>query len=132
MVFLKGVAIWGVIILAEMLHGTARVLFLQPYVGDFRARQIAVFTGSGMILALAYATVRWLGATRRASLLGVGVLWLVLTLAFELFLGRVLLGYSWQRIGSDYNLLAGGLLPFGLLVLTTAPLLAAKWRGILQ
>jgi hypothetical protein len=38
---------------------------------------------------------------------------------------------SWSRIASDYNLLRGGLLPIGLLVLTAAPLIAAKIRHVL-
>ena len=38
---------------------------------------------------------------------------------------------SWSRIASDYNLFQGGLLPIGLLVLTAAPLIAAKFRHVL-
>ena len=37
----------------------------------------------------------------------------------------------WSRIAADYNLLRGGLLPIGLLVLTAAPLIAAKFRHVL-
>jgi len=36
---------------------------------------------------------------------------------------------SWKRISSDYNVLAGGLLPFGMLVLLLSPLIAGKIRG---
>jgi len=36
----------------------------------------------------------------------------------------------WSRIASDYDVLRGGLLPIGLLVLTAAPLIAAKLRGV--
>ena len=59
-----------------------------------------------------------------------GLIWLVLTLAFEILFGRFVAGASWERLWSDYNLLQGGLLPIGLLVLTVAPLLAARWRGV--
>jgi len=53
-----------------------------------------------------------------ATYLGVGLLWLVLTLGFESVLGRLVLGYSWARIAAEYNLLKGGLMPTGLFVLT--------------
>jgi hypothetical protein len=56
-------------------------------------------------------------------------MWLFLTLAFELFLGRTVFGYSWERLASDYNLLEGGLLPIGLLVLTFSPIIAARIRS---
>ena len=52
-----------------------------------------------------------------------------MTLLFELSLGRFVLGYSWERILSDYNLPKGGLMGFGLLFLLFAPRLAARLRG---
>lgn len=129
MVYLRGLMVWGLIILAESLHGIARTLLLESYIGDFRARQIAVFTGAAIILGIACLFVRWLRAKGIAELIGVGLLWLGLTVAFELVLGGVVLKLSWQRILSDYNLAEGGLLPIGLLILTLSPLLAAKLRG---
>jgi hypothetical protein len=62
-------------------------------------------------------------------LLLVGLLWLFLTVAFEVLFGRFVAGLSWERIASDYNLLSGGLMPLGLLVLFLSPMIAAKLRG---
>jgi hypothetical protein len=126
----RAVAIWGGIILAEVAHGIARVLILEPIVGDFRARQIAVFTGSAIILGIALASIRWLRPSSPREALGAGAIWLALTLTFEILFGRFVAGASWDRLWSDYNLLQGGLLPLGLLVLTMAPLGAAHWRGL--
>jgi hypothetical protein len=53
--------------------------------------------------------------------------WVVLTVGFEITLGRAL-GYSWERIASDYNITEGGLLPLGLVIMTLAPLIAARLR----
>ncbi len=131
MALLRGLLVWVIIMVAEVLHGTARVAFLEPSIGDFRARQIAVFTGSAMILALAIALVRWIGARSVRQWIGIGLLWLGLTLAFEVLVGRLVMGYSWERLASDYNLREGGLLPVGLLVLAVAPLVAAKVRGVI-
>jgi hypothetical protein len=131
MLLLRSLAVWLALMGAEVLHGIARTAFLAPRVGDFRARQIAVFTGSVLIFAITLAFVRWLRPARASQALGIGVLWLGLTLSFELFLGRVVLGLPWERLASDYNLLQGGLLPLGLLVLTLSPLLAGKLRHVL-
>jgi hypothetical protein len=127
---LRAIGVWVLVIVAEVLHGIARTLLLSPLVGDFRARQIAVFTGSIIILALAVTFIRWIRPSDVREAVYVGVLWLVLTLTFEIAFGRLVVGASWDRIASDYDLLRGGLLPIGLLVLTAAPLLAAKWRGV--
>jgi hypothetical protein len=75
--------------------------------------------------------VRWLGARSVYQLMGVGLLWLVLMLGFEIGFGRFVMGYSWERIGSDYNIFDGGLLPIGMVVLAAAPLIAAKLRRLI-
>jgi hypothetical protein len=119
-----------VLIFAETLHGITRRILLVPYVGDFRARQVGVFTGSVIFFAIALASVRWIRATRASQLLGVGVLWLLLAVAFEVSFGRFVLFYSWKRVASDYDLFGGGLLPLGPAVLTASPLAAGKLREL--
>ena len=56
----KAIAIWLVLIVAEIVHGVIRGILLVPYVGEFRSNQIGVFTGSPIIFAIAVAFVRWL------------------------------------------------------------------------
>jgi hypothetical protein len=127
---LRGVAVWVCIILVEVLHGIARTVFLAPVIGDFRARQVAVFTGSILIVLVAMLSINWLRPANTREALWVGIVWLVLTLTFEITFGRLVAHASWARIASDYDLTRGGLLPIGLLVLTAAPLIAAKLRGL--
>ena len=124
--------IWLVIILAESIHGILRTIFLEPFVGDFRARQIAVFTGALFILIIAFVSIRYIRAANQRQLIAVGFLWLVLTVGFEIVLGRAVMKVSWERILSDYDIAAGGLLPFGLIVLTLAPLIVSALRKKLQ
>jgi len=126
----RGFAAWCVIIVAESLHGTARELWLKPLVGDFRARQMAFFSGMLLILSISVLFVRWFQAGSPRQFLKIGLLWLVLTLAFELCLGRFVLDYSWARIWEDYNLMKGGLMGFGLLWMLIAPLFAARLRRL--
>ncbi len=123
---IRSLAVWLLIIVAEIVHGILRAIVLVPVVGEFRSNQIGVFTGSAIILAITYFTIRWIGATSRTELLLVGAIWLVLTVAFEVLFGRFVVGLSWKRIASDYNILNGGLMPLGLLVLLFSPMIAAK------
>lgn len=126
----RAVIVWLIIIVAEFLHGIARALFLAPYVGELRTRQIGVFIGSLIILAIAIASVRWIGAVTKGQLLGVGVLWLILTLSFEILFGKFVMNHSWQRLLSDYNPAEGGLLAIGMLLLMLSPLIAARVRRL--
>ena len=127
--WLRAVAVWVLLMSAEIVHGVARTLFLAPAVGDFRARQLAVVSGSLLMLAITCLTIRWLQPRATRSLVTIGVMWVVLTLAFEIGLGR-LVGYSWNRIASDYNLLHGGLMPLGLGVMAMAPWIASRFRRL--
>jgi hypothetical protein len=127
---IRSFIVWLAIIVAEVFHGVVRAAVLVPQVGDARARQIGVLTGSVIILALAVAFVRRLGATSRRQLFVIGVLWVVLTVIFETVFGRFVLGASWQRLLSDYNPAEGGFLGFGMLFLALAPFLATRIRCI--
>ena len=40
------------------------------------------------------------------------------------------MGLPWERLAADCNLLEGGLMPLGLLVLFLSPLIAAKVSGV--
>lgn len=128
-VAVRGLVIWLVLIAAEIVHGILRAILLMPFVGEFRANQIGVFTGSVIILAIAYFTIRWIGTQRPNELLLVGSIWLLLTMAFEVLFGRFVVGLSWERIASDYNMLKGGLMPLGLLVLFLSPMIASNLLG---
>jgi len=131
MVYLKGFAVWLIIICTEVMHGAVRGIYLEPVVGDFRARQIAVFTGTVIIFTISLITVKWLRAVRKNQLVTVGVIWLFLTLAFEIIFGYYVIGYSRDRILSDFNLLEGGLLPLGLAAMTLSPFVAGKLRKVI-
>jgi len=120
---------WFLIIIAESLHGTVRQLFLAPVLGDLPARQIGVLIGSLLIFGIAWWSIFWIGAQTFKKQLNTGLAWVVLTVLFELLLGK-LLGYSWERMLSDYQLREGGFMGFGLLFMLFSPALAAKLRRL--
>lgn len=128
-VLVRAVAAWLLIILAESLQGVLRRLFLVSWIGLQRASQVGVLVAIVLIAIVAVASARWIGLRRAGSLLMVGALWVMLTLAFEIGLGRAL-GYGWDRIFADYDLTRGGLMPLGLLAMLAAPLVAARVRGM--
>ena len=132
MVILKSVLVWLVFILAESLNGAARIFWLIPLLGDRFAHQISFVIGSLLILTIATLFIRWLKAEKSWQLLSIGLAWLLLTVLFEIGLGRFVFAYSWEQIAADYNLLQGGLMPIGLVLLVLSPFIATKIRGILS
>lgn len=126
---LRPIAVWLLMMLAESLHGTLRVLFLVPRIGDMPARQVGVFTGSLILFSITWLCIRWMRIATTPGLLAVGALWVLLTTAFEFTLGRLAFGLSWERILSDYDLPHGGLMPLGLLMMALSPWLAHRLRA---
>ena len=88
-------------------------------------------TGSLLIFAITWLTIRWLRLRGRRELIATGALWVVLMLAFEIVLGRAVFGFAWDRIGAEFDPSRGGLMLFGFAALLLMPLVAARLRGLL-
>jgi len=125
----RAFAIWVLMMGIETVHGVLRTTLLVPRVGDVPARQIGVFSGSLLVLAVTYLSMGWLRLDRGRERIAVGILWALLTLAFELVLGRLVLGYPWSRLTADYDLAHGGLMSLGLLVMIFAPSIAGAFEA---
>lgn len=128
MFLLRALVVWLVIIAVETVHGILRTLLLVPMMGDFPARQISVFTGSLLIFGVTLLFINWIAARTTLQLLMVGTIWVLLTILFEITLGRLVLDLSWDRITEDYDITRGGFLGFGLLFMAVSPLLATRFR----
>ncbi|MFN7289466.1 MAG: hypothetical protein ACK5YR_18120 [Pirellula sp.] len=129
MFLLRAFAVWLFIIAVETVHGILRILLLVPMMGDFPARQLSVFTGSLLIFGVTLFLINWIAAKKNLQLIVVGVLWVALTVLFEITLGRLVLDLSWDRITEDYSITRGGFLGFGLVFMALSPLLAARMRS---
>lgn len=130
----RAAVVWLGIVVAEVLHGVLRSIFLVPYVGLHRSNQIGVFSASLIILVIVRFSIGWLlkaePEARPGRLLAVGAAWTVLMLVFEWSAGHYVFGRTWDQLAQDYRLAQGGLLPLGMLVLWLSPLIAARrWRS---
>ena len=127
----RAIGIWLTLIAVESIHGVMRRLFLELQLGDLRARQVSVFTGAVLIMLVFWFTLKWLGPQPVRRWWTFGLLWLALTLMFEIGLGRAT-GMSWDRILSDFDPSRGGLLALGMLVILVGPRLLAQRRALIQ
>lgn len=127
---LRSLAVWLLIIVAESIHGTLRTLFLEPVLGGPAARRLSVFTGVLLIFAVTYLCIKWIGESRSKGLIAIGLGWVFLTVIFEIALGRLVLGLTWERLLADYDITNGGLMGIGLILMALVPLATARLRGI--
>lgn len=124
--------VWILLMSVESVHGFLRTIWLTPAVGDFTARQIAVFNGALLIFMITYLLIQKMKVKTNQECIIIGISWVTLTLFFEIGLGRLVFYASWERIFSDYNILHGGLMPVGLLCMLFTPLFAAKLKGVVK
>jgi hypothetical protein len=119
----RGAAVWTGILLAANVNGALREFLLRPSLGPRAAPVVSTVLLCGLILLIARLSVGWIGPVGAPAAWRVGILWLVLTLAFEFLAGRFLFGNSWERILSEYDVTAGRL---WVLVPVTA-VIAPRW-----
>jgi hypothetical protein len=103
------VLLWIPMLLLAVANGALRELWLRRSFGELRAHQI-----STLILLLLFAV--YIGAVVRlrppaspGQAFTIGLVWLGLTLAFELLFGHYVSGQPWNALLRDYDVLAGRL-----------------------
>ena len=124
----KPVAAWLLILLLAVLNGGLRESVLVPALGLPAAYMLSGILLSACVLTVAIALAGWmkLGDARRS--LAVGLLWFLLTVAFEFGFGRLVQDRSWSQMLDAYTFRDGNIWPLVLLVTFLAPLVAAVVR----
>lgn len=127
----KAIAVWTGILLLAIANGALREAVLIPKLGASVGLVLSGILLSVLIVGVAYFSLPWLGTRRPSHLWGIGIGWLLLTLAFEFFFGRWQ-GKSWSMLLEAYTFKGGNLWPIVLLITALAPTLAARLMRALQ
>jgi len=90
-------------------NGTLRELWIRKHTGELPAHQI-----STIVLLLLFGVYTWVivrvwPPESADHAITIGLLWLLLTLAFEFLFGHYASNLSWSALLHEYNLLAGRL-----------------------
>jgi len=117
--FVRALLVWLLIIFVESAQGALRRALARPEL-DFAIRQVSVLISVVIIFAITWILMRWMRPGSRTAALAVGAMWLGLTLAFEVALGRAL-GLRLDQILVDYDVTRGGMMPLGLLAMALTP-----------
>lgn len=102
----------------------------SPRWGEAAGHIASTITLCLVILGVAGLTIRWIGPGTGWAAFLVGLLWLILTTAFEFLAGHYLFGNSWGRLLADYDVTRGRVWILVLLTTLVAPVAAARLRGL--
>src|SRR4030067_1482629 len=118
--------IWLAMSVLAVINGTIRVVIFQKFVNLQTAHVISCITGIALIQTVIYFYLK-LRNFAVHQLLIIGLIWLGLTIAFEFGFGHYVMGHSWEKLLSDYNLLKGRLWSVVLLSVLLGPLIWGWW-----
>jgi hypothetical protein len=127
---LRTVVIWLGLLVLAILNGGFREGVLVPRIGRGVAQAVSSIMLSLLILALGWVTMPWIAPRTLQDAWTIGVIWVVLTLAFEFLAGHFVFGKPWQELLADYNLLAGRIWVMVLIVTLMTPIIAFTKRGL--
>lgn len=128
-VFWVHVLAWLPLACIAVANGVAREATYGRRLPEPAAHQVSTCIGCGLFFAYALVPALAFPLPDAAAALGVGLVWLGLTLAFEFGMGRWVFGHSCRRLLADYNLRRGRLWPLVLVTVTAAPWAAHKLLG---
>lgn len=119
---------WLALLAVAMVNGALREFTYGKYVSELSAHQLSCLTGILLFAVVIHQYVRrWPFASARQAL-GVGLFWMLLTVAFEFLFFHYVGGHSWDALLANYNLSAGRLWPLILLWVAFAPYLFYRFR----
>jgi hypothetical protein len=117
----KYVLLWFPMVLAAILNGAAREGLYAPHTGELRAHQISTVTGIVLLGVYMWWALRVWRPDSAGQAAATGLLWVVMTLAFEFLFGHYVARHPWPRIFREYNLMAGRVWVFIPLWVAAAP-----------
>lgn len=125
---IRGLLVWLLIMLIETAHGVLRGLLLVPRVGEEAASRIGWPIGMALVLLVSVLTIRWTKIVGTGPLLGLGAIWAVLTVGFEIMIGLAR-GMALPAVLAELDPRSGMML-YSAAVMFLAPLAAARLRGV--
>ena len=128
----RAIVVWLAVLVLASLNGAAREAWLIPHLGPGLGRALSTVILCGLVFLVTWLTIGWIRPPTVRDALGVGALWLVLTLGFEFLGGHYLFHKPWGMLLEDYDLSRGRIWVAVLIVVLLAPLWTARLRGLLR
>ena len=127
---LRAIVVWLLLAVLAPVNGVVRNAWITPRIGELSGHLVSTLTLCVLIFIVAWGSILWIGPGdgRDASL--IGLVWVVLTVAFEFLVGHFVFGNPWQKLILDYNIARGRVWVLVLVTSYLAPRWAMRMRGV--
>jgi hypothetical protein len=98
---------WVVMVFIAVANGALRQLTFGKHMSELHAHQLSTAIGIVLLGVFIWAVIRGWRPSSASRAIAIGLIWMVLTVAFEFGFGHFVAGQPWSRLLHDYNLLRG-------------------------
>ncbi|MGA8264003.1 MAG: hypothetical protein WB779_06135 [Ignavibacteriaceae bacterium] len=103
------ILLWLGLLLVAIINGAIRDFVYLKKFGEHKAHQFSTILLLLLISTYCYFVFGYRELTSESEAILVGILWLILTLAFEFLFGHFVAKHSWKKLLSNYNIFKGDL-----------------------
>jgi hypothetical protein len=103
--YLKHFLAWFPLVVLGLLNATICQVVYARYVSELQAHQISTLTICILVAIYTWALSGVWKLQSPSQAIGVGLMWMVLTVALEFVFGHYVLGDSWGNLLHAYNVL---------------------------
>jgi hypothetical protein len=127
--FGKYLVAWLGLLVLGFVNAAIRQVAYARYVSELAAHQISTLTLCVLVGLYAWALGGLLRLQSPGQALGVGLMWMVLTIIFEFGFGHYVAGASWDKLLRAYNILEGRVWGLFILWVGLAPWVIYRMRA---
>jgi hypothetical protein len=113
--------VWFLLATVAIANGVIRQTTYGKAVSDLAAHQISTATAVLATGAVVWFVHRVWAIESASQAWSIGLLWLIMTIAFEFGFGHFVAGHSWASLLADYNLFNGRVWCLFLIWMTIMP-----------
>jgi hypothetical protein len=114
---------WVVMLLVSVANGAVRDFTYGKRMNELAAHQLSTVTSVLLLGGVMWSCLRFYPPSSGEHAVVIGLVWALLTIAFEFLFFRVVGGHSWAELLGNYNVLQGRVWVVVVLWLATAPTL---------
>ena len=127
--YLKYFIAWFPMFVIALANATIREVGYKRYFGELAAHQISTLTACILVGVYVWLLSNYLAIQSAGQALGIGLMWLAMTVVFEFGFGHFIVGNPWSRLLHDYNVLQGRVWGLFVLWIAVAPYVFYEIRG---
>lgn len=119
-------ATWFVMLLVSIANGAARDFTYGRHLSELAAHQLSTVASVVLLGIIIWGFVRFFPPASDQEAIFIGLLWVILTIAFEFIFFHFVGGHPWSQLLANYNIFKGRVWVVVLVWVAVAPFIFSR------